>query len=217
MIALIGSEGSMGKRYQAILKYLDQPYLALDRLHYTTDEILEKASSCSHILIASPTSSHFFYLRNLIASKSDILCEKPITKDLMQLEELHAFCHRIGASYKMVMQYKELINPYADGNWTEYNYFRHGNDGLAWDCLQPIALAKSAVAIREDSPVWACTINGQQLSLSDMDKAYIEMITKWLEGRMDQSMDEILNAHLKVANYIEAARFPEEVPAHDSY
>jgi hypothetical protein len=217
MIALIGSEGSMGKRYQAILKYLDQDYLPLDRAHYTQDEIMEKASSCAQIIIASPTPTHFEYMRTLLPLGADILCEKPVTKNLMELEELHSLCSRMNLKYKMVMQYRELIDPLASSNWTEYNYFRHGNDGIAWDCMQAIALAKGVAVAKEDSPVWYCMINGQELSIADMDQAYVDHVTKWLEGRLDQSMDEILNAHYKVANYIEAAKFPQEVPAYDAY
>jgi hypothetical protein len=217
MIALIGSEGSMGKRYQAILKYLGQDYLPLDRQFMSQDEIIERASSCKQIIIASPTATHFDYLKNLITTKADILCEKPVSKNLAELEELHSFCNRLNLKYYMVMQYKELVNPFEKGTWTEYNYFRHGNDGLYWDCLQPIALANGAIRISDDSPVWSCTINDQKLSLADMDQAYVDMLTRWLEGRYEQSLDEIYGAHVKVANFIERERFPLEVPANDAY
>ncbi len=199
MIALIGSGGSMGKRYQAILNHLKEPFLALDAADLTQDEIIKKASKCDRILLASPTPTHLEYLKALLPSKAKILCEKPVCTDLDQLIALHAECDKKHHSYNMVMQYKRLDVPLKTPNrWSYYNYFRHGNDGLAWDCLQTIALAQGPVWLKEDSPVWECTINGRRLSIAEMDQAYIAEIRLWLMDALDQSMDEILQAHKKV-------------------
>ena len=204
MIALIGSEGSMGQRYQAILNYLRQPYVALDKTKPQNDQIIKKALQADRIIVATPTSTHVEYLKELLPSKKPILCEKPITKDFDELVDLHAFCARHGYSYNMVMQYKELDVPlHTIGRWSYYNYFRHGNDGLIWDCMQIIGLAQGPVWVKEESPIWECTINGKSLSLSDMDSAYVRMIRKWLTNTLDQSMDEILHVHKKVATYAE--------------
>jgi hypothetical protein len=217
MIALIGSEGSMGKRYQAILQYLDQKHLPLDRTLMSQDEILERASSCQKIIIASPTCTHLYYLRNLLPTKADILCEKPVHKNTDELVDLHDFCRRSGLSYKMVMQYQELLDPSADGSFSEYNYFRHGNDGLAWDCLQTLALSKGPVRLSQDSPVWYCMINGQRLQLSDMDQAYVNFIVKWLEGRLTQTLDDIELAHRRVEKYLQQERLQQGAPINEHY
>jgi len=201
MIALIGSSGSMGLRYQAIFKMLGLEYIPLD-VDRTPGEVIEIAAACDRILIASPTHTHVNYLRELLPFKKPILCEKPITKDVESLRELHDFCKRAGFSYQMVMQYKEL--PIGTGKESSYyDYFRHGADGLAWDCIQILALANGWVDLREASPIWSCVINGQRLSLADMDRAYIRMIRRWINNELNMGLDEILNAHLRVIEYKE--------------
>jgi hypothetical protein len=198
MIALIGSEGSMGRRYQAIFNHLKVPYLALDRTRPDADQIIKKAIACDRALIATPTETHVEYLRALLPFGKPILCEKPVCKSLEEIEDLHAECVRHGWRYNMVMQYTEYEVSRAPERLSFYNYFRHGNDGLVWDCMQIIALARGEVALSEKSPYWECTINGQKLNFTFMDHAYVMHIQKWLAGALTQSMDDILEIHRKV-------------------
>ena len=201
MIALIGSEGSMGKRYQAILRHLQFPFLVYDTCFMSLDNILAQAKRCDRIIIATPTDTHVRYLRELLPSGKPILCEKPITKNLDEIEALHEWCNENGYTYNMVMQYKEYGLNLSSGRLSEYNYFRHGNDGLVWDCMQIIALARGPIILGEDSPEWRCVLNGRKLSIEFMDKAYVYMIAKWMRGGLDQPMAEILEIHRKVAHY----------------
>lgn len=207
MIALVGSEGSMGKRYQAIFNYLNVPYVALDRLKQTADEIDKEVEEADRILIATPTPTHTELLRKYLPLKKPILCEKPVSKNIDELIELHAWCARSGYSYQMVMQYKELLDEEAlnaNDLPSYYNYFRTGKDGLIWDCMQIIALARSAVAVIDASPIWTCMINGKLLRFSDMDAAYLLVITQWLANSLTQTMDDILHIHQKVVDYYES-------------
>lgn len=203
MIALIGSEGSMGKRYQAILNHFKQEYLPLDKSKPEADSIIKKASKCERIIIATPTETHVGYLKDLLPLKKPILCEKPITKNLDELIDLHAECQRKGWSYQMVMQYKELTISKEPQRWSYYNYFKHGSDGIVWDCIQIVGLAEGPVWLKEDSPFWECTINGRQLSIADMDMAYVSMVKRWLMNSLDQTMDEIIHVHKKVVEFQE--------------
>ena len=200
MIALIGSEGSMGKRYQAVLAYLKIPFVALDKTKDKEKDIDKAAKDSDKILLATPTDTHVELLRKYLPLKKPILCEKPVTKDLEALIDLHAECARNGWSYQMVMQYKEIeeLPLKTPGRWSYYNYYRHGNDGLTWDCMQIVGLAQGPVWLKEESPIWECTINGKSLNISEMDKAYVSMIRKWSAGSLEQSMDEILHIHKKV-------------------
>lgn len=207
MIAIIGSEGSMGKRYQAILNYLGEPFIAIDKTKPSDKSVADEIKKCDRIIIATPTNTHVALLKELLPTRLPILCEKPITKDIDELIDLHAFCARSGLKYEMVYQYKELNAPAEKNRWSYYDYFRHGSDGLAWDCIQIIGLAQGPVWLKEESPVWECTINGTKQSLSDMDKAYITMMRKWLNRSLDQTMDEILHVHQKVVAYIESQNY----------
>jgi hypothetical protein len=204
MIALIGSEGSMGKRYQAILTHLKQDYFPYDLTRMPQEELINHAkTTCARFIIATPTDTHTSYLKALLPTRTPILCEKPVTKDLDEIEELHEWCEENKYSYNMVMQYKELEITTEPDRVSGYNYFRHGNDGLTWDCMQIIGLAKGPVVLGEDMPIWMCSINGKYLNIRDMDQAYVAHIQKWLVGALDQPMNEILAMHRKVHEFME--------------
>jgi hypothetical protein len=91
---------------------------------------------------------------------------------------------------------------------THYDYYNSGADGLAWDCIQLIHLAKSGVGyLRNDSPIWDCMINGTRLNRELIDMCYVKMIKDFesdgeLYGRLWGSKD-IEAAHNKVMAYKE--------------
>lgn len=200
MIAIIGANGSMGKRYQAILKFLDVPFLCFD-VDKPHEEILKMCVRCKGgVILCTPTDTHAKFLHDLITLKVDkILCEKPITKDLNDLEDIYARAKEADITLTMVMQYScpLLIGRHNVGD-TYYDYFRHGNDGLYWDCFQIIALAEGAIDLQESSPVWKCMINGKVLSIANMDKAYVWFIDMWLKGKIKQDPKDIIIMHQKV-------------------
>lgn len=192
----------MGMRYQAILKWLGADYKCLDVANYDQERIISIAKSCDGAIIATPTYTHIDYLRALLPSRIKILCEKPITKNIEELEDLYLWCAEHNYDYKMMYQYKEIACSYFTEAPSHYSYFRHGNDGLVWDCLQIIGLANGPVILDERSPVWSCMINGHELSLSNMDWAYVLAVKKWLDGEIDQTQDEILRIHRKAAEMV---------------
>lgn len=200
MITIFGSEGSMGKRYKAILKYLGRKFECVDPsidkvncAHLTSD--LVKYSD--GIIVATPTDTHARVLTNLVGygCQVPVLCEKPVSKDPYELVEII----NLGLNITTMMQYKFLDSPSSNGE-TYYNYFRHGNDGLAWDCFQIIALARGKITIKEDSPIWKCELNGKHLSLADMDGAYLSFVENWLKNP-GQNIEEIINHHKKVREW----------------
>lgn len=194
MILLLGAKGSMGRRYQAILKYLGKPYIGLDlndNPHFTKQEI-------TGIIIATPTETHFNLIKKYASWGVPILCEKPITKNQHELDEILSLT---GLKLQMVNQYEFLNIGKEKGKKTHYNYFRHGNDGIEWDCINIIGLSHSkTITLLEDSPVWTCVINGKKLHLSHMDKAYVEMVETWLK-KPKNNLSYAKKAHLKVWKY----------------
>lgn len=185
----------MGKRYQAIFRYLGIQFQAFDALH-GLDEILRSASASEGVVIASPTATHAQYIEALAPLRKPILCEKPVTKDLLQLRRLISLCRDAGTPLRMMFQYSMLVSSSRIGR-SFYNYFRHGNDGLIWDCLQIIALARGTLVLKEESPVWSCVINGQKLNIAHMDAAYIAYVQKWLRDPA-QDLGEIYLIHERV-------------------
>jgi hypothetical protein len=157
------------------------------------------------VIITTPTVLHTVHIEQFLPLGIPILCEKPITTSLRVLDR---FMPKIeGAKVDMVNQYRFLrgrFDEVADGV-TLYDYFNHGRDGLAWDCISVVALAKGHVALGERSPSWQCVINGERMSLSDMDQAYIDMISHWVNGQLvGHDSTYIRDAHAKVHAYIEA-------------
>lgn len=194
MILLVGSEGAQGKRYQAILRYLGQEYFGIDVKRPTPDY---DTKTVTGVILATPTGHHIFDAFTYAKLGVPLLVEKPFSTDVAALKSLAP--EMAGVSVSMVMQYRHLLDQKSSGS-SHYDYFRHGSDGLVWDCLQTIAFAKSDVRLAEASPVWDCAINGHKLNIADMDAAYVREIKDWLSGR-HQSFSEIIDIHEKVKAY----------------
>ncbi len=194
-IAIVGSEGSMGSRYKAIFRYLNIPFQALDQLHSPQD-VIKAVEGSKGVVLATPTATHAQLIEALVPLKKPILCEKPVTQDLLDLRRLITLCRDAGTPLRMMFQYSMLVSPNRIGR-SLYNYFKHGNDGLIWDCLQIIALARGPLVLKEDSPVWSCVINGQKLDIAHMDAAYIAYIQKWFR-EPSQDLGEIYSIHERV-------------------
>lgn len=189
----------MGKRYQAILKYLEVDFSCADK-DTSSASILEMARSSSGIIIATPTFMHMNCLEIFSHFKVPVICEKPLSKDLNELifikEEL---VRNRKMNLTMTMQYDMLQVPGAYGeSW--YDYFRHGSDGLKWDCLQIIGLAKGKISLGEKSPIWKCGLNGRTLSLNDMDGAYCGFVRRWLSTPGDD-ISRLFDIHMKVMEF----------------
>ena len=192
----MGADGSMGRRYCAILKYLGVDYIPTE-----VGEGFPAAGSFDAILIATPTYMHCQHIRKVWSYGVPILCEKPIGTDLAEVLDLCRDAEREGVKLRAVNQYAHLVPEGAHGD-TRYDYFRTGQDGLAWDCISVLALAKGPVVLSNQSPVWTCKINGHVLSLADMDRAYVKMLQGWLTGDVE-GINYIRKSHMKVAEYLD--------------
>lgn len=195
---IIGAKGSMGLRYQAILRYLERDFKCVD-IETPKDEIREIASRSSGVILATPTDTHVDFIQDLIPFRKPILCEKPVTKDVTQLRELMAKIRESGTPFSMMYQY-EVLAPHVHKGVSRYNYFRHGNDGLVWDCLQIIGLARGDIILKEESPIWSCMINGRALNISHMDAAYIAFVQRWFR-QPSESLQKITHIHEKTAEF----------------
>ncbi len=200
LVVIVGSEGSMGKRYQAILKHLEIPFSGVD-INHSEHYISEKCFAAEKIILCTPTENHFAYLKKLIPLGKPILCEKPISKSLKEMEKIFSAVESYKTPFSMTFQYTELVPARQDPDDSVYDYFRSGKDGVIWDCLQIIALAKGSFDVRSRSPVWTCRINGLKLNLSDMDWAYLNFVRKWTSGLVQQSPSDLFNIHEKVDKY----------------
>ena len=186
MIAIVGVKGGMGRRYKAILDFL-----GVKTSLYDVDNWGQVSSQVEldGIIIASPTDCHYDNLKELKHLNVPILCEKPITKDSLQLKEILEWDFTL----TMVNQYSYMIDVQTTGE-TSYDYYNTGRDGLKWDCINISGLAKEQVVIYDNSPIWKCKLNGKELSIKDMDQAYIDMIEDWL-SKPNSNKGYIKKAH----------------------
>lgn len=188
-ILILGGNGNMGKRYQTIFSYLKHPYLVSD---LGDKELESKIESSEGVLITTPTHCHIDHISLVAQYKKPILCEKPITKDVERLEIIE----KLNVPIQMVMQYQHFDRRFLEG-YTTYNYYKSGTDGLLWDCINLIGLARGSIKLENTSPVWSCQINGRTIGFKYMDLAYIQEIQAWLkEPRSDFS--RIYSFHKKV-------------------
>lgn len=170
----------MGRRYQSILKYLNEPFDALDIKNVEPQRPLKEYD---RFIIATPTDTHLGWIRTLDSIGKPIFCEKPLSTDMEEVKEI-LDCK---SPLSMMMQY-QCIPPgeymsNVNNKDSFYSYFRHGNDGLKWDCFQIIALAEERIILDEESPIWMCRLNGRQVSLLGMDSAYITATQAFLWGK----------------------------------
>ena len=188
-IAVIGAKGNMGQRYCLIL----EKYCSCEVVKYDIDSVLtfDDLKKCDGFIIATPTDSHLNIIRVLQGFNKPILCEKPITKDVDSLKSLL----ESDIDLSMINQYEFLDDKNSIGI-TYYDYFKTGNDGLYWDCINIIGIARSSIILKNESLVWNCMLNGKKLDLREMDYAYIQNINEWVLGWRNK--DYILGAHKKV-------------------
>lgn len=187
-VAVIGASGNMGKRYALILeKYCECEVVRVDLNNTITADV----SECDGFIIATPTSNHIADILTYSQWKKPILCEKPVTKSMLKLRGILA---DKDLDLSMINQYDFLAS--NDNGRTEYNYFKTGSDGLLWDCINIIGLAKSSYDIKNSALVWSCMINGHSIDLRNMDFAYINNLRAWVTGWRNR--DYILPAHEKV-------------------
>jgi hypothetical protein len=206
-VLLVGAAGNMGSRYKAVLNYLGVEFSPYDITLKTT--LKDAAKGCDRALICTPTDAHADSIRQVISVlKGPILCEKPITKNLRELRDLINDCAKAGCDLRMIYQYKKVYRDDGFIGPTHYDYYKSGGDGLAWDCIQLIGLARGSIRIDQKSPIWDAAINGQLLRIGLMDQAYIEYVNDWIKcPQVCVGPKEIIETHEKVQRLIEGANY----------
>ena len=204
-IAIVGGAGNMGRRYELILKYLGvNPHI----IDVGKEPVVKNFDG---VIIATPTETHVKLVEDWASKNIPILCEKPISTCVDAVKEL---CKSRKLKLRMINQYEKfeqeriaeskiikVMGTPGPQMATFYDYFKTGNDGLAWDCINIIGLANGSVHVQDSSVVWRCVINGKILTLDMIDHAYIWNIKDWLDKK-DNNKKYIRHAHDAVERYI---------------
>jgi hypothetical protein len=183
----------MGRRYASILNYLGIDWSGID---IGDDPVPKKETS--GIIIATPTHSHLLDVKHYSLFWKPILVEKPLGKNQCFLANI---CNFTTTPLQMINQY--AYYPFVEGQEgiTEVDYYNTGGDGLIWDCINIIGLARGEVRIRNKSPVWNVTINGTKLDRSLIDQCYVDNISDWIRSPKKDNRDYIIKAHNRIVDY----------------
>jgi|DEB0MinimDraft_4_1074332.scaffolds.fasta_scaffold63687_2 hypothetical protein len=197
-VLIIGHLGNMGKRYAAICDHLGIPWVGHDIKDQNPDVMK------SHIIVATPTDDHFTTLLRLEHEDfgKPILCEKPIRKGLKFIRDLDtpglANLYMVNNYAHITKSRQELVKRCRKLD-THYSYYNTGGDGIYWDCIQLIHLAKGSLKLNNTEPVWSCRINGTTINRADVDAGYVEMIKDFVGPRNNMwGYADIALAHKKV-------------------
>lgn len=206
-ILLVGCLGNMGRRYAAILDYLGVEWVGFD-----SRDGLKKpgAEGFDAVIYATPTVAHMSNILDHLKFSPEVpmLVEKPIDKSMPMITLLKQKWEANNFKIMMVNQYRHLVSSNRKEP-TQYDYFKSGGDGLAWDCINLIGLAQGTISLKNESPLWHCRINGNKIWNEMIDASYIENIKYFLNAVADESfnwkneMDYIYEAHQKVHDFIE--------------
>ena len=195
-ILIVGGLGNMGRRYGLILaelfKYFDIKDIENKKQGKRNNDFCY--SEYSSIIISTPTNTHFDIFVEIMKNgfKGNIICEKPLSKNIDQVKEMLSY-----KKLRMVCNYLYAIpvGQCRSEGITSYNYFNHGNDGLYWDCVQLLYLANGEIDIKESSPIWKCIINGLKIHRSMIDLSYFEMLDNFLNNGIIQDNERLIKAH----------------------
>jgi hypothetical protein len=201
MILLLGNKGRMGQRYEKILDKLEVDRRCVDIEFEKSWDV----KGIKKVIIATPTFSHRKYIEFFNGRGIEILCEKPICKDVETMCKLE---QKIRVPFYMVCNWS-FVNP-CDILWPgsctiEYENSRTGDDGLAWDCIQLIYLAKNFdLSLNNKAQAFKCAINGYPVSLADIERSYETMIRDWINCPSNLwNLNDAVLATWKVEKYIE--------------
>lgn len=209
-VFIIGNKGNMGRRYAAILRHLGHEAVGCDAGEIPNLEL------CDAVIVATPTDTHLTLLDFLKECKRPVLCEKPFINEPEAMPYLEHFlkdAERCAMRVSMVSQYDYMLSPSLRSSLpnltglTSYDYFRTGNDGLAWDCINIIWWASGQIQLNNQSPLWKCRINGLRLDQANVDYSYVEMIQEWLRNPYIPQYERILKSHQKVVNFLNGLKW----------
>jgi hypothetical protein len=195
-ILIFGSEGSQGKRYTAICKYLGHEVVGYDPVlsHNTIKNIIKDVDRC---IIATPIDSHYKWCKWCIKHNIPFLCEKPISKNLKEIEEIKKLCDKSKVDGRMVCNWMFTI-PGFNTNEADrifLNYFNTGKDG-DYDYIQPIYLSKGNFELKKKSPYYICQLGNIPINQYNFDISFITMLIGWLHKKeLLWSMDDAIKAH----------------------
>ena len=179
MILLLGANGSIGRRYQAVLKALGEPYCAVDIGTQEPDwNLVTKA------IIATPTGLHFEHCEEMIERGLPFLCEKPLDKNPFSSYILQSSAKACDVSGFIVNNYRfATLGVNGDENLIAYDFYNTGKDGLIWDVCQLVYLAhleRCELRVYRESFTWNLSYKGHAIRYRAIEYSYFDMVKAFI-------------------------------------
>ncbi len=188
-ILLIGGNGGIGRRYQAVLQYLGIDFEILD-----TPGSFPKLKNLEFdkAIVATPTDAHYYYIRECLEMRKPVLSEKPVSKWADDVKSLKQLAVKNKTPAFVVNNYAFLLKehplPNEDLKTIFYRFYNTGRDGLLWDCCQLLYLAlkeKAALQIERSGPIWTFFIGASAVPYLSIERSYIDMVKAFVSGEYD--------------------------------
>lgn len=183
-IAVIGSEGSMGRRYSRLLPLMGVEPVKIDVALNDSPDL--SAADVVGAIIATPTACHLEMVEKCCDLGIHFLCEKPVVTSSQGTEEAERMEREANVVGYVVSNWAYTRDKSGDTVWEKkshsvtYNNVRHGQDGLFWDCCQLIYLARDhSPTLLETAPFLDAEIDGQRIDVDDIELSYALMLRDW--------------------------------------
>jgi len=75
---------------------------------------------------------------------------------------------------------------------TTYEYYQTGRDGLLFDCIQLIKMAKADIELKGYGWKWQCQINGWRIDRNLIDDSYYDMIEDFISDKLEQTLEALV-------------------------
>ena len=194
-ILVIGSRGNMGRRYCAIIKWLGYEVIEKDIGVNEASNVFDL--SFDKAIIATPTNLHMEYCIDIGIRDRPFLCEKPVSKLLSDMKLLKTY-----SSGYMVNNWLYACEHHRINN-IEYNFYNTGKDGILWDLIQPIYIARNSVTINPAHPIFEVWADNQRITLDAICESYVDMVSDFVEGVYENlwTMEDAYKATEKVLTW----------------
>lgn len=178
MIALIGGDGSIGRRYQAVLNHLTIPFRVIE-----VGDSKDLLDGCNKAIIATPTDRHMDWAWECFYKNIPFLCEKPMSKNKQEIKSLMDR----GATGYVVNNWSFISTNYGNHkpNSIYYDFYNTGKDGLVWDVCQLVLIADMSdckISVRTNSYWWHAEWGLEDIPYNFIEHSYMQMIRAFDRG-----------------------------------
>jgi len=183
---VLGQYGRMGRRYSAILSHLGVDYDGWDVTEVGESHTPNIGRLCpslhnfARVIICTPTEHHIDNIYQCLqAGVKWILCEKPVAMSLEKVQDLITKVHR--SDLRVVCNWAYVFDKRTLGVRSHDVWYRNwysGQHSIDWNCIQLHYLSRDWADLGV-GPRFQTRIDGEQVTLGDIDDSYIRMLQQW--------------------------------------